>query len=59
MGKRRKMHSPQFKAKVALASIQNDDTTTQIVSRFGVHPTISRQCEMLGIPRSAYYYQAT
>ena len=53
MGKRRKMHSPQFKAKVALAAIQNDDTTTQIVSRFGVHPTKARQCEMLGIPRSA------
>ncbi len=36
MGKKRKTHSPQFKAKVALAAIQND----QIVSRFGVHPTM-------------------
>ena len=32
MGKRRKTHSPQFKAKVALAAIQNDETTAQIAS---------------------------
>ena len=40
MGKQRKKHSPQFKAKVALAAIQNDETTAQIASRFGVHPTL-------------------
>ena len=40
MGKMRKRHSPQFKAKVALATIQNDETIAQIASRFGVHPTM-------------------
>ena len=40
MGKKRKTHSPQFKAKVALAAIQNDETTSQIASRFGVHLTM-------------------
>ena len=40
MGKRRKTHSPQFKAKVALAAIQNDETVAQIASRSGVHPTM-------------------
>jgi transposase-like protein len=40
MGKQRKKHSPQFKAKVALAAIQNDETVAQIASRFGVHPTM-------------------
>ena len=40
MGKMRKRHSPQFKAKVALAEIQNDETIAQIASRFGVHPTM-------------------
>jgi transposase-like protein len=34
MGKIRKKHSPQFKAKVALAAIQNDETITQIASRY-------------------------
>ena len=29
MGKKRKTHSPQFKAKVALAAIQNDETTAK------------------------------
>ena len=40
MGKIRKKHSPQFKAKVALAAIKNDETIAQIASRFGVHPNM-------------------
>jgi transposase-like protein len=40
MGSKRKTHSPQFKAKVALAAIQNDETTAQLASRFGIHPTM-------------------
>ncbi len=40
MGKKRKTHCPQFKAKVALAAIQNDETMSQIASRSGVHPTL-------------------
>ncbi len=40
MGTKRKSHSPQFKAKVALAAIQNDETAAQLSSRFGVHPTM-------------------
>ena len=35
-----KRHSPQFKTKVALAAIQNDETIAQVASRFGVHPTM-------------------
>jgi transposase-like protein len=40
MVKMRKRHSPQFKAKVALSAIQNDETIAQVASRFGVHPTM-------------------
>jgi transposase len=40
MGNKRKSHSPQFKAKVALAPIQNDKTAAQLASRFGGHPTM-------------------
>ena len=45
MGKKRKKHSPQFKAKVALAAIQNDETVAQVANRFGIHPTMVSTCK--------------
>jgi hypothetical protein len=40
MSQKRKQNSAQFKAKAALASLQNDETTAQLASRFDVHPTM-------------------
>ena len=49
MGKKRKTHSAQFKAKIALSAIENDEITAQIASRFGVHPTmVSTWKQVLG-----------
>lgn len=38
MSKKRRNHSPQFKAKVALAAIKGDKTLAELSSEFDVHP---------------------
>lgn len=39
MGKKRVTHTPQFKAKVALAALKQEKTTSQLAAQFKVHPT--------------------
>lgn len=36
---KRKQHSAQFKAKVALEALKGIETTQALAARFGVHPT--------------------
>ncbi|MDP2647103.1 MAG: transposase [Desulfobacterales bacterium] len=40
MSTKRKKYSAEFKAKVALTAIKNDETTAELAQRFGVHPTM-------------------
>ena len=40
MSKKRNRYSPEFKAKVALAALKNEETISELASRFSVHPTM-------------------
>lgn len=38
MRRKRRNHSPAFKAKVALAALKEDQTLSELAERFDVHP---------------------
>jgi len=40
MRRKRKQYSPEFKAKVALAAIKNEEIIAQLAARYEVHPTV-------------------
>ena len=40
MSRERRNHSPEFKAKVALAAIKGDETLNQLSERFGINANL-------------------
>ncbi|GMV56143.1 MAG: hypothetical protein AMXMBFR6_19480 [Betaproteobacteria bacterium] len=40
MGAKRKQHSAQFKAQVAMAALAGDKSLAELASEYGVHPTM-------------------
>jgi transposase len=45
MSRKRKPYSPEFKAKVALSAIKNEETVAQLSGRYEVHPTVIHTCK--------------
>ena len=43
MSRKRKQHSAEWKAKVALAAVKGDRTTSELAAKFQVHPTLVSQ----------------
>lgn len=40
MSRKRKQYSSEFKAKVALSTLKNEETVAQLAARYEVHPTM-------------------
>jgi transposase len=40
MIKKRKQYSPEFKAKVALAALRNEESIPELAARYEIHPTM-------------------
>ena len=40
MATKRKVHTPAFKAQIALAALKGDKTVNELASQHGVHPTL-------------------
>ena len=40
MSRKRKQYSPEFKAKVALAAIRNEESVSELSTKYQVHPTM-------------------
>ena len=40
---KRKLHHPEFKAKVALEALKGEETVSELANRFGVRPTTIHQ----------------
>ncbi len=57
MSKKRTRHSPEFKAKVALAAIKNEETTSELATRFGVHPTMISNWKKALLERAADVFE--
>ena len=51
--KKRKIHSPEFKAKVALEAIREEMTLAELSKKYGVHPTQISTWKRAGIENMA------
>jgi len=53
MSKKRRNHSPDFKAKVALAAIKGDETLSELSQRFGINANLIVKWKKLLLEQSS------
>lgn len=57
MAKKRKIHGVEFKAKVSLAALREQETIAQLSSRFGVHSSQVNQWKRHAVENLASLFQ--
>ena len=57
MSKKRNRYSAEFKAKVALAALRNDETMAELATRFGLHPTMINNWKRSLVQSAAEVFQ--
>ena len=57
MSKKRNHYSAEFKAKVAVAALRNDETMAELATRFGVHPTMINAWKRSVVESAAEIFQ--
>jgi len=58
MSRKRRNHSPEFKAKVALASIKGDETLSELAQRFGINANLIVKWKKQLLEQSAEVFSA-
>jgi transposase-like protein len=53
MTKKRNKYSSEFKAKVALIALKEEETMSELAARFGVHPTMINSWKRALVERAA------
>jgi transposase len=57
VGVKRKQHSAQFKAQVAMAALSGDKTLAELSSEYGVHPTMISTWKQELVKRSGELFE--
>lgn len=57
MGVKRKQHSAQFKAQVAMAALSGEKSLAELSSEFGVHPTMISTWKQELVKRSSELFE--
>lgn len=57
MGTKRKQHSAQFKAQVAMAAVAGDKTLAELATEFGVHPTMISTWKQELVKHAAEFFE--